>query len=45
MTCLAIVEIDTKDVSQEEDGLVLGVIAGGRCDVGPDAIDDLDFTC
>lgn len=38
-------ELDTKDVGQVEDRLVLGVIDGGRCDVGLDAVDDLDFPC
>ena len=45
MTHLGVDELDTKDVGQEENRLVLGVIDDGRCDVGPDAVDDLDFSC
>jgi len=45
ITHLGVDELDTKDVGQEEDSLVLGVIDGWHCDVGLDAIDDLDLAC
>lgn len=45
MTYLRVDEVDTKDVGQEEDGLVLGVVDGGRCDVGPNAVDEFYFSC
>lgn len=45
ITHLGVAKLDTKDVRQEEDRLVLGVFARGRCDVGLDAVDDLYFAC
>jgi len=45
MAHLGVDELDTKDVGQEEDSLVLGVIDGRRCDVGLHTVDDFDFAC
>jgi hypothetical protein len=45
MTHLVIDELDTKNIGQVEDRLVLGVIGGGRCDIGLDAVDHLNFAC
>ena len=45
MTNPGVDELDTKDVREEEDRLVLGVVDGGCCDVSLDAVDDLFFAC
>lgn len=45
MTHLTVDEIDTEDIGQVEDGLVLGVVDGGGGNVRPDAVDGLEFTC
>ena len=45
MTHLIVDEINTEGVEQVEDGLVLGVVDGGRGNVGPDAVDDLKLAC